>query len=249
MDTYGIIGYPLKHSFSRKFFTEKFEKEKIDAEYLNFEIADISQITDIIQTYPTLKGLNVTIPYKEKVIPFLDGLDSATGEIGAVNVIKVSHDNGKTKLMGYNSDIIGFRDSIEPLIDPSIHRKALILGTGGASKAVRGGLKNLGVEWTYVSRTPKEGQLSYKDIDRKIMDEYTVIVNASPLGTYPDVDNAPDIPYNLLTDSHLLYDLVYNPAETKFLRLGKENGARTKNGAEMWELQARAAWKIWNNRP
>jgi len=248
MDIYGIIGYPLKHSFSKKFFTEKFENEGIDAEYLNFEIVDISQFTDIIQTYPNLKGLNVTIPYKEKVIPFLDDLDPATREIGAVNVIKVNRDNETIKLTGYNSDIIGFENSIKPLIDPSIHRKALILGTGGASKAVQGGLKNLGIGWTYVSRTPKEGQLSYKDIDKGIIDEYTIIVNTSPLGTYPDVDNAPDIPYNLLTEKHLLYDLVYNPAETKYLRLGKENGASIKNGAEMLELQARAAWKIWNSK-
>jgi shikimate dehydrogenase len=249
MDTYGIIGYPLKHSFSKKFFTEKFEKEKIDAEYLNFEIADISRFTDIVQSCPALKGLNVTIPYKEKVIPFLDDLDPAAGEIGAVNVVKISRNDGKTKLTGYNSDIIGFQNSIKPLIDPSIHKKALILGTGGASKAVRGGLKNLGVEWTYVSRTPGERQLSYKDIGREVMDEYTIIVNTSPLGTYPDVDSAPDIPYNLLTEKHFLYDLVYNPAGTRFLRLGKENGAKTKNGAEMLELQARAAWKIWNSQP
>jgi shikimate dehydrogenase len=247
MNTYGIIGCPLIHSLSKKYFTEKFEKEKIDAEYLNFEISDISQFIGIIQKYPTLKGLNVTIPYKEKIIPFLDDLDPATREISAVNVIKVSRNNGKTKLTGYNSDIIGFRDSIKPLINPLIHKKALILGTGGASKAVREGLENMGIKWTYISRTPQKGQLSYKDINLKILDEYTIIVNASPLGTYPDVDKAPDIPYNLLTDRHLLYDLVYNPAETKFLKLGKENGTKVKNGAEMFELQAQAAWKIWNS--
>lgn len=246
MDTYGIIGYPLKHSFSKKFFTEKFKKEGIDAEYLNFEITDISLFPEIVASYPSLKGFNVTIPYKEKIIPYLTDLDPRTREIGAVNVIKVVHNGGEISLTGYNSDIIGFQNSIEPLIDKNIHHKALILGTGGASKAVQGGLQNLGIQWMYVSRTPTKGQISYTDINKDVLDEYTIIINASPLGTYPDVDNAPDIPYNLLTKRHLLYDLVYNPAETKFLRLGKENGASIKNGAEMLELQARAAWIIWN---
>jgi shikimate dehydrogenase len=148
--------------------------------------------------------------------------------------------------VGYNSDIIGFRNSIEPLIDKWIHKKALILGTGGASKAVAGGLKNLGLDFIYVSRTPKAGQLQYQDLDKGIFNEYTVIVNASPLGTFPNVDEAPDIPYQYLTPDCLLYDLVYNPAETKFLRLGKERGTKVKNGAEMLELQALAAWDIWN---
>ena len=247
MDTYGIIGYPLKHSFSRKFFTEKFEKEKIDAEYLNFEISDISLFPEIVNNYPTLKGFNVTIPYKEKIIPYLTKLDPGTKKIGAVNVIKVVHSDGDIKLIGHNSDIIGFQNSIESLINKKIHHKALILGTGGASKAVQGGLYNLGIEWLYVSRTPKEDQISYKAINQNILDEYTIIINASPLGTFPDIENAPDIPYQLLTPKHLLYDLVYNPAETKFLRLGKEKGAIIKNGAKMLELQAIAAWKIWNS--
>ncbi|MDR3056936.1 MAG: shikimate dehydrogenase [Prevotella sp.] len=247
MDTYGIIGYPLKHSFSKKYFTEKFEKERIDAQYLNFEIADISLFPDILLSHSTMKGFNVTIPYKEKIIPYLTELDPRTKEIGAVNVIKVIRNNGDIKLIGYNSDIIGFQHSIGPLINKEIHHKALILGTGGASKAVQGGLQNLGIEWMYVSRTPKEGQISYKDIDQNVLDEYTIIINASPLGTFPDTENAPDIPYQLLSSKHLLYDLVYNPAETKFLRLGKESGAAIKNGAEMLELQAIAAWKIWNS--
>lgn len=246
MDTYGIIGYPLKHSFSKKFFTEKFEKENIDAEYLNFEIPDISHFPDIVKSYPTLKGFNVTIPYKEKIIPFLTDLDPRTREIGAVNVIKVIRNGNNISLIGYNSDIIGFQDSIEPLINKDIHHKALILGTGGASKAVQGGLQNLGIRWMYVSRTPSKDQISYTDISKDVMDEYTVIINASPLGTHPNIEEAPDVPYNLITSKHLLYDLVYNPAETKFLRLGRENGAAVKNGAEMLELQARAAWKIWN---
>ncbi|MDR0825381.1 MAG: shikimate dehydrogenase, partial [Prevotella sp.] len=226
--------------------TEKFQGERIDAEYLNFEIPDISLFTEIIHSHPTLKGLNVTIPYKEKIIPYLNDLDSRTKEIGAVNVIKVTHINGETKLVGYNSDIIGFQNSIEPLINKAKHHKALILGTGGASKAVQGGLQNLGIEWLYVSRTPQKEQISYKEIDQEILDEYTIIVNTSPVGTFPNVDDAPEIPYHLLTANHLLYDLVYNPAETKFLRLGKEQGATVQNGAEMFKLQAVAAWEIWN---
>ncbi len=247
MDTYGLIGYPLKHSFSRAFFTEKFTKEEIDAIYLNFEIENISLFTGIIESYPTLKGLNVTLPYKELVIPFLDEIDPPTQAIGAVNVIKVLRENGKTKLIGYNSDIIGFQNSISPLIDKSIHTKALILGTGGASKAVLNGLKAFGIKSVFVSRTPNSEQFSYSDIDQDIINNYKVIVNTSPLGTFPNVEDAPNIPYHLLSKDHVLYDLVYNPAETKFLQLGKQQGATIKNGAEMLELQARAAWEIWND--
>lgn len=246
MDTYGIVGNPLVQSFSPRFFTEKFQRESIEAQYLKFEIPQISLFPEVIASNPNLKGLNVTIPYKEKIIPFLDELNSQAKEIGAINVIKVTKENGKIKLIGYNSDIIGFQKSIEPLVDKAIHKKALILGTGGASKAVAKGLENLGLEYTFVSRTKKEGQFTYKELSKDILNDYKVIVNASPLGTFPDIDTAPDIPYQHLTPSHLLYDLVYNPAETKFLRLGKEQGSSTKNGAEMLELQALAAWDIWN---
>lgn len=246
MDIYGIVGFPLVQSFSPRFFTEKFQKEGINAQYLKFEIPEISLFPEIINSNPNLKGLNVTIPYKEKVIPFLDELDIQAKEIGAINVIKVSRENNKVKLTGYNSDLIGFQNSISPLLNKDIHQKALILGTGGASKAVAKGLENLGLEYTFVSRTPLGGQLSYSSLSKSVMDEYTVIINASPLGTFPNVDEAPDIPYTLLSKNHLLYDLVYNPAETKFLKLGKEQGASIKNGAEMLELQALAAWNIWN---
>lgn len=247
MDTYGLIGYPLKHSFSRAFFTEKFTKEEIDALYLNFEIENISLFTAIIESHPTLKGLNVTLPYKEQVIPFLDEIDLRAQAIGAINVIKVLRENEKIKLIGYNSDIIGFQNSISPLIDKNIHTKALILGTGGASKAVLNGLKAFGIESIFVSRTPNSGQIAYSDIDQDIINNYKVIVNTSPLGTFPDVEDAPNIPYHLLSNDHILYDLVYNPAETKFLQSGKQQGATIKNGAEMLELQARAAWEIWNS--
>lgn len=246
MDTYGLVGHPLKHSFSRVFFTEKFEKERIDGVYLNFDIPDISLFPTIVESHPTLKGLNVTIPYKEKIIPYLDELDSQAKEIGAVNVIKLKKEEEKIRLIGYNTDVIGFQNSIAPLLNKNLHHKALILGTGGASKAVSKGLQNLGVNFTYVSRTPQMGQFSYRDIDKDILNEYTIIINTSPLGTYPDINNTPNIPYNLLTPEHLLFDLVYNPAETLFLKQGKERGATVKNGEEMLILQAIAAWDIWN---
>lgn len=246
MDTYGIIGNPLVQSFSPRFFSEKFRREGIDAEYLKFELPDISAFTEVITSNPHLKGLNVTIPYKQQIIPFLDDLDPQAKEIGAINVIKVYRIDGQTRLTGYNSDIIGFQNSIETLLKKEIHTKALILGTGGASKAVAKGLENLGLQYIFVSRTKKEGQLCYNELTKDTMEEYTVIVNSSPLGTFPDVDEAPDIPYQYLSPNHLLYDLVYNPAETKFLRLGKEKSASVKNGAEMLELQALAAWEIWN---
>lgn len=246
MQKYGLIGYPLKHSFSQRFFSEKFQNEQINAAYLNFEISEIKLFPEILKQNPQLKGLNITIPYKEKIIPFLNQLDAQAESIGAVNVIKIEEKENGLFLTGYNSDIIGFQNSITPLIEPKIHQKALILGTGGASKAVKRGLDNLGLTTQYVSRSPRSGILSYEQLSSEIIREYTVIVNTTPLGTFPNVDEAPDIPYNSLTNNHLLYDLVYNPAETKFLKMGKEQGATTKNGYEMLELQALAAWKIWN---
>lgn len=246
MKTFGLIGYPLKHSFSYRFFGEKFKKENIDAQYLNFEIADIGMLPDIIKEYTKLQGLNVTIPYKEQVIPFLDELDATANAIGAINVIKITRNGDNVYLKGYNSDYIGFRNSISPLINPDIHRKALILGTGGASKAVEYGLKDLGLDTKYVSRSKKDGMLTYDELSEDIMSEYTVIVNASPVGTFPNIDECPDIPYSYIGKNHLLYDLVYNPAVTKFLETGKSQGAKIKNGEEMLELQAIAAWHIWN---
>lgn len=248
MQKYGLIGYPLGHSFSKNFFNQKFESEHIDAQYINFEIPSIKDFKDVLKFNPELHGLNVTIPYKEQVIPYLDDLDEDARLIGAVNVIKFARGFlGKTKLIGYNSDVIGFRRSIEPLLTDS-HRRALILGTGGASKAVFHGLKQLGVESTFVSRTAKEGCITYADLTREMMDRYTVIVNTTPLGMFPNVDSCPDIPYEWLTPNHLLYDLLYNPDETLFMRRGKERGATVKNGLEMLLLQAFAAWEIWNDK-
>ena len=245
MEKYGLIGYPLRHSFSIGYFNEKFRSEGINAEYVNFEIPNINDFMEVIEENPNLCGLNVTIPYKEQVIPFLNELDRDTAKIGAVNVIKIIRQpKGKVKLVGYNSDIIGFKRSIEPLLNET-HRKALILGTGGASKAVFQGLKQLGVGATLVSRKPKEHCITYEEITPKTMQQYTVIVNTTPLGMYPNINACPDIPYDLLTPDHLLYDLLYNPDETLFMKKGKEKGAVVKNGLEMLLLQAFAAWEIW----
>lgn len=241
MDKYGIIGYPLGHSFSRAFFTEKFQREHIDAEYVNFEIPSADMLPGIVQTNPNLRGLNVTLPHKEAVIPMLDELSDEAKEIGAVNVIRVRDG----RLEGFNSDIIGFMDSIRPLLKPW-HQHALVLGTGGASRAIRVGLQRLGIEWTYVSRTPAPGRLTYADLTSELMEHYQVIVNCSPVGMFPRVDACPDIPYQLLTHRHLLYDLVYNPQETLFLKRGAEHGAAVKNGLEMLHLQALASWRFWN---
>lgn len=247
MDKYGLIGYPLKHSFSIGYFNEKFKSENIDAEYVNFEIPSINDFMEVIEEHPNLRGLNVTIPYKEQVIPFLDELDPDTAKIGAVNVIKIiKQPKGKVRLIGYNSDIIGFTNSIQPLLQEH-HKRALILGTGGASKAVYRGLQNLGIDCIFVSRSHKaNGTLTYQELTPEIMAMYTIIVNCTPLGMYPNVDSCPDIPYELLTSNHLLYDLLYNPNVTLFMKKGEERGAVTKNGLEMLLLQAFAAWEIWN---
>lgn len=245
MKKYGLIGYPLKHSFSIGYFNEKFKSEGIDAEYINFEIPDIKDFTTIIDQNPNLCGMNVTIPYKEQVIPFLDELDKDTAAIGAVNVIKIIRQKGKVKLVGYNSDIIGFSQSIKPLLKEH-HKKALILGAGGAAKAIFHGLKNLGVEGTYVSRTKEPGKLTYEELTPEIMAENTIIVNCTPVGMFPNDAFCPDIPYELLTPHHLLYDLIYNPDTTLFMKKGAQKGAKTKNGLEMLLLQAFAGWEIWN---
>lgn len=242
---YGLIGFPLTHSFSQNFFNQKFEAENIRARYLNFELPDIGDLMEVISEYPTLSGLNVTIPYKEQVIQYMDDMDPQAAKIGAVNVVKFIRSKGDVKLKGYNSDIIGFSDSIAPLLNDK-RKKALVLGTGGASKAVVCGLENLGVESTLVSRTPREGVITYADITPEVMADNLVIVNTTPLGMYPHVDECPDIPYGCLTPEHLCYDLLYNPDVTLFLSKAVERGAETKNGLEMLLLQAFASWNIWN---
>ncbi|HJG76400.1 shikimate dehydrogenase family protein [Phocaeicola barnesiae] len=246
MKKYGLIGYPLGHSFSKNYFNEKFHSEGIDAEYVNFEIPHISDLPGIIAGNPNLVGLNVTIPYKEKVISYLDELDKAAAAIGAVNVIRIERNHGKTKLIGYNSDVMGFTQSIESLLEPH-HKKALILGTGGASKAIHYGLQQLGLETLFVSRSrSNDNTITYDDLTPEIMKEYKVIVNCTPVGMYPKADEAPRIPYECLTPEHLLYDLLYNPNTTLFMKKGSDHGAIVKNGLEMLLLQAFGAWDIWN---
>jgi shikimate dehydrogenase len=245
MDKYGLIGYPLVHSFSISYFNEKFESEGIDAVYENYEIPTIEQLPEVLDTNPELRGLNVTIPYKEKVISYLDSLSPEASEIGAINVIKVEHKGKKTVLKGYNSDVIGFTRSIEPLLE-SYHKKALILGTGGASKAIEFGLRSLKLETLKVSRTGKDGAIRYTDITPEMMKEYNVIVNCTPCGMFPHADECPDLPYEAMDNHTLLYDLIYNPDETLFLTKGKKQGAVIKNGLEMLLLQAFASWEFWN---
>lgn len=246
MKKYGLIGYPLGHSFSKNFFNEKFHSENINAEYINFEIPDIEDLPKIINDNADLAGLNVTIPYKEKVISYLDKVDDTAASIGAVNVIKIERIKRKTRLTGYNSDIIGFTRSIEPMLEPH-HKKALILGTGGSSKAIRQGLLQLNVDSLYVSRSKhNDSTITYQEITPQIMEEYNVIINCTPVGMYPQADKCPDIPYSLLTPRHLLYDLLYNPDTTLFMKKGSDHGALVKNGLEMLLLQAFASWDIWN---
>jgi shikimate dehydrogenase len=243
---YGLLGFPLTHSFSQTFFNQKFESENINAKYLNFEIPDIGDIMEVVAEHPTLMGLNVTIPYKEQVLPYLDDIDSEAQNIGAVNVIKIIRKKNNLQFKGYNSDVIGFSDSLRPLLTPE-RNKALVLGTGGAAKAISYGLNKLGVSPTYVSRKPKEGQLTYDDLTPEIMAEYKVIVNTTPLGMYPHVDECPNIPYELLSPAHLCYDLIYNPDTTLFMKKAATYGAEVKNGLEMLLLQAFVSWKIWND--
>lgn len=245
MKQYGLLGYPLGHSFSRAFFTDKFQREGIDAEYLNFELPDISRLPEVLDTHPQLRGLNVTIPHKQAVIPYLDALSDEARVIGAVNTIRITHDaDGHRLLKGFNSDIIGFTESIRPLLKPH-HTRALVLGTGGASKAICRGLEQLGLEWCYVSRSPREGLLTYSDITPARIADYTVIVNCSPVGMHPHTDESPALPYAALSPRHLLFDLVYNPETTLFMRQGRRFGATVKNGLEMLHLQALASWRFW----
>lgn len=247
MDKYGLIGYPLGHSFSIGYFNEKFENEGINATYENFEIPSIDGLPEILDSNPNLRGLNVTIPYKEKVIGFLDALSKDAREIGAVNVIRVTHKGNKTILKGFNSDVIGFTQSIEPLLE-RFHKKALVLGTGGASKAIEYGLRKLGLETLKVSRTEKPGTTQYSKITPETIKEYNVIVNCTPIGMYPHADECPNLPYEAMDGHTLLYDLIYNPDETLFMKRGKAHGAIVKNGLEMLLLQAFASWEFWNSK-
>ena len=243
MKQFGLIGYPLSHSFSKGYFSEKFQKESIfDCQYDIFPLEKIEDFVELCAQHKNIVGLNVTIPYKEKIIPFLDELDDEAKAIGAVNTIKFT--NGK--MIGYNTDCFGFEMSLKPLLKAH-HNSALILGTGGASKAVEYVLKKLGISFQYVSRTKSSTSISYNDLNSFIIQHSTLIINSTPIGMYPNVDIAPNIPYDAITNQHLLYDLIYNPAETQFLTKGKIRGAQTKNGLEMLYLQAERSWEIWNS--
>jgi len=241
MKTFGLIGKNISYSFSRTYFTEKFKKENIDAKYYNFDLENINQFRDVIKEMPDLQGLNVTIPYKQEIITFLDDLAPEAKEIGAVNTIKV---NGN-RLTGYNTDYIGFSESIKPLLK-SHHNKALILGTGGASKAIAYALKKLDIEYKFVSRDSGKGKLGYDDLSEEIIKDHNIIINTTPVGTFPDVEEYPKFPIKYLTKNHLVYDLIYNPEITQLLALAKKQGATVKNGLKMLELQAESAWSIWS---
>ena len=247
MDKYGLIGYPLGHSFSIGYHNQRFADEGINAKYLNFEIPSIDDLPAVLSQNPELKGLNVTIPYKEKVIPFLDYVSPEARAIGAVNVIRVEHQGKKITLKGYNSDVIGFTQSIEPLLE-NYHKKALVLGTGGASKAISYGLKSLGLETVYVSRYERPGTIQYGSITPEVVEEYNVIINCTPLGMFPKTEECPSLPYEAMDERNILYDLIYNPDETLFMRKGAQQGATVKNGLEMLLLQAFASWEFWNGK-
>jgi shikimate dehydrogenase len=237
---YGIIGYPLLQTFSPGYFNKKFEEQGIHDTYEKFPLNKIDGLKQVLERHPNLKGMNVTIPYKQAVIALLDELDDTAQQIGAVNTISIK--NGRLK--GYNTDTIGFTNSLKPLLKPR-HNKALILGTGGASKAVAYALKKLNISYQFVSRNKIEGQLSYTDLNKTIIEDHKLIINTTPLGMVPHENALPDIPYAFLSAEHLLYDLIYHPEETLFLKKGKEYGATIKNGYEMLIGQAEAAWEIW----
>ena len=248
MEKYGLIGYPLGHSFSISYFNQRFQDEGIDAVYENYEIPSIEALDEVLGANPELKGLNVTIPYKEKVIPYLDSITPEARAIGAVNVIKVTHEGRNTKLKGFNSDVIGFTKSIEPMLDKKWHKKALILGTGGASKAINFGLHHLGLETVFVSRYERPETIQYDKITPDVVKEYNVIVNCTPLGMYPKTEECPQLPYEAMDSHTILYDLIYNPDETLFMKRGAQYGAQTKNGLEMLLLQAFASWEFWHEK-
>lgn len=243
---YGLIGYPLIHSFSRDFFNQKFIAEGTDALYMNFEIEDLSLLMEIIAEYPNLNGLNVTAPFKEAIIPYLDSLDADAQEIGAVNVVRFIRDKktNDLELRGYNSDVVGFEKTIDSILTPE-RTRAMVLGTGGAAKAVRAALQRHGIEVQLVSRRKSEHTLVYEEITRAMVANYKIIVNATPVGKYPNDDVCPDFPYRFLSKGHICYDLIYNPEETLFMKHSAAYGADTKNGIEMLLLQAFDSYDIW----
>jgi shikimate dehydrogenase len=248
MRKFGLIGYPLGHSFSKRYFTEKFKKENIrDTFYENFPIEDVSDFESLYKNDPQIQGLNVTIPYKESIIKYLDVLSEDARGVQAVNTICLCRKTGRLAKVGHNTDVTGFRKSLE---DHLMHlpEQALVLGTGGSSRAVVFVLKELGIPVIRVSHSGKENTIAYSEIDDVMVDASRLIVNTTPLGMYPEIDRSPDIPYTALTEHHLLFDLVYNPEVTRFMQLGKERGASVVNGYDMLVYQAEASWEIWNRK-
>ena len=241
---YGLLGKNISYSFSRGYFTDKFENLKLKkSKYVNFDLQNIEDFPTIIDDNEHLKGINVTIPYKEDIIPFLSKIDKTAKKIGAVNTIKFTK---RGNLKGYNSDVVGFENSLIPLLKKH-HKRALILGTGGASKAIAYALKRNDIKYKFVSRNPEgKKEISYNSLTKEVMEKHTIIINSTPLGTFPDIDKCPNIPYQFITKNHILYDLIYNPAISTFLSKGKEKEAITKNGLQMLELQAEESWRIWN---
>ena len=242
---FGLVGKDISYSFSKKYFTEKFQKLGLNSyKYNNYDLPEIEEFPFITyQREDDFKGFSVTIPYKQSIIKYLDEVEGDALKIGAVNTIKVTEDN---RLIGYNTDVHGFKNALEPLLKKH-HKNALILGTGGASKAIAYALETLNIEYKFVSRNSSEHNLTYSNLRQQIIEEYTLIVNCSPVGTHPNIEESPNIPYEFITDKHLLFDLIYNPSQTKFLQEGKKRGASIKNGLEMLELQAEKSWEIWNS--
>jgi shikimate dehydrogenase len=247
---YGLIGFPLSHSFSKKYFTEKFTREAIDSTYELFQIDSVHKINDIISNYQDLRGFNVTIPYKQQIIPLVNKLSDEAARIQAVNTVRVVRENGQIMLEGYNTDAPAFETELLAFM-PKFPQYALILGTGGASAAVAYVLKKLNIEIQFVSRTPKQSSssnniLSYEQLSNQLIDKVKLIINCTPVGMYPNSHLSPQIPYNILTPEHYLFDLVYNPEMTEFLKRGQEHGTQTRNGLGMLYKQADLAWNIWN---
>lgn len=245
MKLFGLIGFPLTHSFSKKYFTEKFKREGIaDSAYELYPIEEITSLEALLEDQTQIVGLNVTIPYKLAVLDYVDELDAAAAYIGAVNTLQITYSNGRRLIKGYNTDAYGFEFSLKPLLEQH-HQQALIFGDGGAAKAVKYVLEQLNIRYTSVVRRPQEGCLTYDDLDESLFEKATILINTTPLGTYPDVTVCPNIPYEFITAAHLAYDLVYNPEETEFLKRAADKGAKTKNGLDMLHLQAERAWAIW----
>lgn len=242
MRKFGLIGRNISYSFSREYFSKKFLREGITADYENFDLQIITELPALLKSNPELKGLNVTIPYKEEIIPFLDSLDPVASEIGAVNTIKVETSG---RLIGYNTDYFGFAEALKPHLKPQ-HKNALILGTGGASKAIAYALKTLNIEYKFVSRKASGDKLTYEELNEQVLKKYNLLINCSPVGTFPKTEEHPNIPFQHLTHDHLIFDLIYNPPKTKFMELAQERGATVVNGQKMLEFQAEKAWEIWN---